>query len=630
MSFYEDLMEEERRQGVARQAPIDDPNKGLGFWPRWNASFMDTPEARARKMQGTMPTAEFRTFDEGIGYRPEGEQDFYLAEPSGWKSTGLGILADMTGGGVPAEIGATAGSFFGPGGAVAGAGIGEGIMQAIQAGLEPSERSVMDAGGDVLMSAGGAAAGEGLGKLGRHMMRRRMPLEVRDRDMTDRLIESSREFDVPLTPAEATKNRDLLVAQSWLHDNPRTGDAVDKFLEERSAKIEDAVNSYFAELSPYGNPHRVDEFVAREATALRNQMVDERRLAASPYYQRAAGDVVDVTDVVDDLGVRLQDYPDGHPVKSALTKARRMMLQETEDGLSPINTIGRLHNVKTFLDDRIGRAKRAGENNMARELFEVKENLLGFMDDASPAYNLARQEFAAESMPINEYDMSILGSAVLKEDGFSTGPASRLSEKIFHKNSSPYEIQYAKDMLSERSPEAWDAVVRSHLQRTFDELTEGMSTNVDNIGGQFRKAIFGNERKRAQLKHALGPQRYKRLERLMEVLEATGLGLRGQSQTQPRQALARGVERAAEPFGSVGFFTSPFSWVREAMKESRLDQLYENLVRVAVSDSTQADFAIDRALKEIRKYGGKLSAQRTPGTQALFNYLVQSGVQSAQ
>ena len=631
MSFLEDKKDvvSRKTEGVARTAPLDIPGQGIGYGARWKASFWDAPEARIRAMQQSHPTAEFRNTSEGIAFRPRGEADFRLAEPSGLASMLTGMAADATGGGLPAEAGTLLGSLLGPAGAVLGGAGGEALQQGYQWMMDPSERSVMDAAGDVALSGAGAGLGEVIGAGGRALTRRNPPLSY-DPAGTERRIAASREFDVPLTPAEVTKNRDLLVNQSWLHDAPRTGDVVDQFLEDRSVKIEDAVNRYLAELSPYGNPHRVDEYVSGEAAGLRRQMVDERRMDASPFYRQAAEDQADMTDVVEDLDLRLQDYGDTDPIARKLRRVRRMLFNQTEDGMEPISRVGTLHSVKMSLDDMIERAKRAGDNNLSRELYEVKENILGVLDDSSPAYRRAREEFANSSMPINEFDMSILGSAVPQEKGYLTGPTTRLSEKIFHKNSSPYEIQYARDLLAERNPDAWDAVVRSHMQRTFDELQQGMSTNVDNIGGQFRKAIFGSQRKRAQMRHALGPQRYERFERLMEVLEATGLGLKGQSQTQPRQALGAAIDRRATPM--VGRLTSPYKWALGAMKEARLDQLYNGLVEMATKPTTDYDFAIDRAIREIQHYQGRAGSQRADmkATQALLNTMIQMGVQGAQ
>jgi hypothetical protein len=180
-------------------------------------------------------------------------------------------------------------------------------------------------------------------------------------------------------------------------------------------------------------------------------------------------------------------------------------------------------------------------------------------------------------------------------------------------------------MITEQSPEAWNALVRGHLQRSWDELKGSAVGNVDNVGGMFRKAVYGNNRQRKQMRIALGDERYKKLDRLMDVLESTGISSRGQSMTEPRQQFRKQIERQGTPWTEK--LTSPYDWFNEGWKERKLDDLYRGLVNVVMSDSRSADFSIDRAINEINKYQGKVPAERSAGLQSVFNLILQAGAQ---
>lgn len=72
--------------------------------------------------------------------------------------------------------------------------------------------------------------------------------------------------------------------------------------------------------------------------------------------------------------------------------------ETTVTGNVPMN---QLHYAKMGLDDMIGSAKMAGNNNEARILSGLQERNLGFMNDVSPTYGVASELFRDMSAPIN-------------------------------------------------------------------------------------------------------------------------------------------------------------------------------------------------------------------------------------
>jgi hypothetical protein len=627
--------------GTGNQAAaIDDPERGADWTSLWRASWADTPEARqALLARGRPKGTKYKTDPEtgGIAYQDPRTGEWFLEEPSGWQSGLKGLLANAVGGALPAEAGAGIGGVLaGPVGAVGGGMLGEGFRQMLQErlGLEGLDTSsIADVG---LAGAGGVAGelgGAGLTALGRGAgrlmegpaiggLRARTGLGglAYDQAAADSLMAKAKAAGIDLTSPELTNDRAGMIAQQWLTDSPQTASGMGRFLEDRRGQIESAIDNYMRSLGGIPEPTIGDQRAAGAVERAREAQVRVRADKAGPLYKQAEQDTVDIAPMVADLDAKIAGYPDSSGMARQLRKASRLFTEATEEGQRvPISSVGKLHAAKTELDDMIESAKRAGNNNLARELMGAKEGLTAALEEGSPTYLRAAQTFREESLPLNAFDASLAGRAV----GKAEDPTFSLSSLLFSPRSSPYQVQQAKAAVEAQDPAAWPAMVRAHLQRTLDEVLDPASGDITNVGGMFRKKVFGNERMRAQLKAALTDDQYDRLTGLMDVLQATGQSLKSQSQTEPRQAIRREVERQATPFGSS--MLKP----REAYIQSQFEQNSAEIMRKlmsAVTEPGNTGFALDRAIRMVRKYGPKEVARRPEKLQALINVLAQLGM----
>ncbi len=631
-------------EGIAQASAQDVPERGAGFMPRWKASWYDSPEKRMEAFQSYRPGQEYKIDPEtgGIAYRDPGTGEWFLEEPSGVGPGLLGAAATAAGGGIPAELGATIGSLAGPAGTVAGGMLGEGARQMLQAkaGGEP-----LDAGSalDVGLAGAGGVAGElgsyGLAAAGRGLKRAAQGptfgpmlqgLGIQTSPFApgyDPAAAAARQragadWGIDLTTPEITGDRSGMVAQQWLQDSPQTASRIGRFLGEREDQIRTAVDDYLGSLGGYGSP----ELGERRGVAAVNQYADKLRAdranMARPHYQQAEADSADVTPVLGSLDQRISAYPETSSTARHLNRARRLLLErDPDDNLIPSTNVGKLHAAKTDLDDMIERAKRAGDNNLARELTGVQEELLGQLDAGSQAYSEARRVFREESIPINEIDSTLAGQAIGRQDD----PTFRLSSKLFGPTSDPTQVQVARAMIQQANPRAWNNVVRSHLQRSFEEVLDPASGDVTNIGGMFRKKVFGNPRRREQLQAALDPDQFERLESLMMALEATGQALKGQSATEPRQAIRREVERQATP-GAAALLEPSKTFLRSQF-EQRSAKIMDTLADAVINTPSGGQgFTLDRAMRTIRKYGPQ-ELQRDPAKlRAVMAALSQMGI----
>ena len=92
---------------------------------------------------------------------------------------------------------------------------------------------------------------------------------------------------------------------------------------------------------------------------------------------------------------RLKNLPS---FQAAMKGGARRMADQGLDITDPQNTLRGLHETKMELDDMIEKAMTSDRTaNQARILMGIKERLLKDMENASPEYRIARQEFAGDS-----------------------------------------------------------------------------------------------------------------------------------------------------------------------------------------------------------------------------------------
>jgi hypothetical protein len=136
------------------------------------------------------------------------------------------------------------------------------------------------------------------------------------------------------------------------------------------------------------------------------------------------------------------------------------------------NDFAVLDGAKKMIDDDIGSAMRAGENERARALIGIKNQIVDKLDEVSPLYKKARQVFG----------------------GFSQLKKAQEAGLDFSKLR-PEEVRREILSLSAAERDAYRIGVRENLQKTVSSTADGADP---------AKRIFGNEFKREQLKAVFG------------------------------------------------------------------------------------------------------------------------------
>ncbi len=127
-----------------------------------------------------------------------------------------------------------------------------------------------------------------------------------------------------------------------------------------------------------------------------------REGAANQLYRKAEAEGLSMTTPLESQMAELMQRPS---VQAAMQKAKLLAREKGMNLDDAGGSVAGLHYVKKAMDDMIGAAKRAGNNNEASALIETQQNLLDFLRQASPGYGEAMDTYKAMSRPINQMDI---------------------------------------------------------------------------------------------------------------------------------------------------------------------------------------------------------------------------------
>ena len=343
------------------------------------------------------------------------------------------------------------------------AGVGAGIA-AGEAALRPTveERTPGEFGREVATAAalGGAAgpaaigAGRAIGGIGRlitgrsadDILRRRIGDEQVTKTLTD--LQKS---DIAILPDVAGDEIQgltravgrLPVAKNIVSDalEGRSEQATKRITQALSRDISN-VDSYFASL---------------------DDMAKARASVAQPLYAKAFKETPNIDTP------RINELIGDERIQRAMNTARRTFGVAAD---VPNNSLQMLDDTKKVLDDTIGKAVRAGENQRARAFTLLKNDLVKEIERVNPTYKEARRVFS---------DFTSLQDA--QEAGLN-----------FTKQT-PEQLKQAMKLLDPSQREAFRIGVRENLQRTVSRTADQADP---------AKRIFGKELQREQLRAVFG------------------------------------------------------------------------------------------------------------------------------
>ncbi len=548
--------------------PVPTDVQRAGFGTLVKAGLVDEPETKLDILSQGMgiPRERFGMVEGRPVYQGD-DGILYYVTPSQQKAKGM---AAETLARSPSIVMGTIGAGAGPWTAALGAAGGEGIRKSIGslAYGEPqtisgtlksmATEAALAYGGEKLLGRGAIRAMDVTkGRKGARLIkaagrgRERISLEE-----TKRIAGLGKQHGIDLWPPQTTRSPELISRFNLLADLPETADKIGGVRRAQAEQIQTAINKMLNKIAP---PTTTAESAGtagvKAAKASIQAAKTVRANKAAPLYKKAFEEApdVDIKPVIalidDELKTakgeirnqllkakQLLEKPDLPKItpaqKSALVGPTGRPLKEIPAEITYDTSLQGLHGAKMQLDDIIANAKQTGlGNTVKRNYTKIRETLLGQMDTASPDYAKARKIFSGESETFEQLaGKKRLVGRLAKLEGDDVEKAATLLFK-----SSPEIIKKAKPVIIKHGGEdAWNALLRTHLTKSFESIKETVTGGVTNLGGRFRQKVFGDLSQRKIMKAAMSNQQFKNLEDFSEVLDRAGLILGRESTTATR------------------------------------------------------------------------------------------------
>jgi hypothetical protein len=593
MGYAEKLLDPKRTEAPATAAPTDysekllrgpsqklsagsvmiqsNPDRAAGAGAALGAGFIDKPEVKAayfaaKRFPDLPPQEALKRYgygEDGKVYYQADDGNFYFEVPEEWSWSGagkkiLGGVGDAVASAPAAVTGILTAPMIaaGPAGAATSLGLtgaagaaGEGVRQGIGNMIAGDPVSVSD------MAKTGAidAATQGLGgawmksaeRYAAKDLSRINPQQVAD---LERKAAAQR---IRLTPAEKTNLPSLRNQQRLLSGMDGSADTMEAFYKERSGDVNAATARFLQGMSPQDSIELAGQSGRKAAQDAIIALKRERAAVARPLYEEtwARTQIGDPSQFpqVKDLLARVP--------ANIINDARALAKIEGDAIGDPRQSFKGLHYIKVAIGDALKTGPQTGMVGMKKgALTKLEQEFVAEMDKLSardisgaPLYRKAREVYAHMSPQVDEAGEGLTGVIAKLKDTNAKTAANRL----LGPDAGPLAMSQAKKLIQKQDPEAWQALKRAYLEDMWQTSSKQFaSSNPAAAGSKYAAAVRGDQRQWKILSEALEPAEKRALSDLLDVLEATGRGLRGNSETVEKGVTKRAMER--ESSGIMG------------------------------------------------------------------------------
>jgi hypothetical protein len=444
-------------------------------------------------------------------------------------------------------LGAAATTPTGPGIIVGGAGgatAGKGVKQIIAGALLDEPQTVA---GNVEGQAKEFAANLAGGAVAKGATSLYNRSAVRGADKFDRPKVEGRIADVKaktgieLDFTQAADQYELRALKRFAAEYPN--EAADIVRMAREGQTEQIEQSISKRLLPTLAKDADRAFNANKGISAARAAIDAAKLDVRESVQKQYADAYRMT-LMGDPG-----FTKDPVIRSALAAIKRDPVYQREIAGFPPNSLGLYDLAKRQIDDQIGAAQRAGENNRVRILTQAKESLVKELDAINPRYAEARSLFEqGMRTKVDPLEKGFVGVLAKIDSPKLAEVAAGVMDDIL-KN--PNVTAGVRTALERKDPEAWGALVRVGLERKLNKaLTENATGDVVNVAGRFRKAVFGTPDQKKAWAAALNADQRMLLDDIMDALETVSKDIPANSSTVPKSLVVQDVERSVEPLSA--------------------------------------------------------------------------------
>lgn len=461
------------------------------------------------------------------------------------------------------------------------------------------------------------------------------------------LLAKAQQQGIELTPAEISNLASLMGQQKVLGNIPASSRQMQKFYEKREVQqVAPAVNKFLESISKVGEPEVAGKMGQEALEKAKLDLIGSRDVAVEPLFRKAfeRSVPVDVNPIIRQINGKLKIAKGAE--KKSLQRIKGNLYKEVpavdEAGEQILDAAGNPV-MRSVPEDRLPALQRAKfdldamfkedaftsmDKVLQKDLTQLQQDLVSAMGKDNPAYLEANAKFAEMSAPIEEFGKRRAGAslATMSQDNLN-----QFSQRLFADNSID-AIRYAREQIESVNPDAWAAVVRSHLEQQWQKAgkpsarQKGMKLDA---GATWSNMLLGDLNSQRALATAMPKEQFQALRDLTQVLDAAGRVPKLGSDTAFNAEILKQMraDASADPIalaaGGVGTLLSPQKWgerITDWATERRFYNDAEKLAKIITSPD-----GINK-LKELRQLPAT-SAKRWAG---LAQLLTQYGVLEAK
>lgn len=299
--------------------------------------------------------------------------------------------------------------------------------------------------------------------------------------------QAGKRLGVNLTPGEASGSQLQSKFEGKLGISPENEKRILSFKNEQKEHQQQSIKNLMDKISP---EQGLSAAKLRESA---QSIIKKRKGAlqeeARPFYEAAENQAISPN--------RFNALTRDGNIGKALEKVTNSSEYKSElKGYAP-NSVKVLDLVKRQLGDKIGTAKRLGQDDRARVIKNSQDKLIRSLDDISPDYAKARSIYAEEMPNIKQLTEGEVGKIAnlkdtkLKDAGKIIFDPSETDIKVLNK---------IRDEFMAENPDAWKGIIKDEMQRKIATKNLG---KTGNHGSNFYDNILANDRQYQQFYNAL-------------------------------------------------------------------------------------------------------------------------------
>lgn len=553
---------------------------------------------------------------EGDWYHTSDDGNVYKVRPEGF----LPNVASGTGYAIPAvtgTLGAIGGAVYGAGfGAVPVAssfgGIGEYMRQKsgdLLMGPEVSTKDVnwKDVAKETILSG----FGEGLNQVGSKFYNRLTAKDFSrfDPQRTNEAYDRSARYNVPITPAEATRMKSLQAQQERIANRASTTNQMDEFEIDRNARARQAWDTYLdTNFGPRTDASSVSKNASDIAEKISNTAKQERSDLTRPFYDplKSVTDI-DTKPVQDFINEKLKTAKFG--TAKVLSSIQQALQKNNAEDKALDTSFEGVQNIKLFVRDLLTDPQTQAKFGLSggesleqggfKQILDLLENSIKSAPSNKGMYETANTKFAEISKdkvePIREALAPLFGVNVELGRKLTTAADSVLNENT----RSPEVIKRARKLFVDAGQsDAWNKIVRTFLQdRTVDATKKGPKGRLfsDKISKQ-----FGGEYLDENIKAAMHPSQFAAYKDIMQLFDDISTTTYKNSLTAYKNLEIEQSEKQKGMFGALASGLQVNQW--PTMVADKLGEAFRD---------RQAQIAVDLITSNDRNAINKLRMLKT-------------------